>query len=470
MALFDVVIPTAGRPTLGRMLRALESQQPRPAEVIVVDDRELGRGPAAARNAGWRRARAEWVAFLDDDVEVPEGWTAALERDLRHLPSAVAGSQGRIQVPLAGARPTDWERQVKGLERARWATADIAYRRSALRRVGGFDERFRRAYREDADLALRMLDAGYLLVRGERTSFHPVPPADRWISLRRQVGNQDDPLMDRLHGRHWRLRAGAPAGRRPAHLLTTALAIAATGWFLAGRRRDAGAAGLGWAALTADFAWSRFAPGPRTRDELLTLALTSPLIPPLAAYHWLRGRWRWRKAQRLPAAVLFDRDGTLLEDVPYNADPEKVRPLPEAREALDRLRSRGIRLGLISNQSGVARGLISSAGAEAVMARTVELLGPFDHIAYCPHAPGAGCDCRKPAPGLVLEAAAALGVQPGECLVVGDIGSDVAAARAAGARALLVPTAVTRREEVAAAPAAVRSLGEAVDSILGRAS
>lgn len=468
-ALFDVVIPTTGRPSLERLVRTLESQEPRPGRVIVVDDGELGRGPAAARNAGWRQASAEWVAFLDDDVEVGPQWTAALARDLRGQPPGVAGSQGRIEVPLPSRRPTDWERQIRGLETARWATADMAYRRSALGRLGGFDERFRRAYREDADLALRMLDAGYLLVHGRRRSFHPVPAADRWVSLRRQAGNQDDPLMSRLHGRDWRLRAGASRGRRPAHLLTAALGLGAATLLLAGRRRDAAAAALGWTALTADFAWSRFAPGPRTAGELATVGLTSPLIPPLATYHWLRGLWRWRKAQKLPAAVLFDRDGTLLDDVPYNADPERVRPLPGAREALDRLRSRGIALGLISNQSGVGRGLIPAAGAEAVMSRTVELLGPFDHVAYCPHAPEAGCDCRKPAPGLVLGAASALGVHPDQCLVIGDIGADVEAARAAGARALLVPNGVTRPEEVAAAPAVARSLSEAVDMVLGRA-
>src|ERR687885_130646 len=101
-------------------------------------------------------------------------WCAALERDLSELPWDVAGSQGRVRVPLPrGRRPTDWERNVAGLERARWATADMAYRRSVLEELGGFDERFPRAYREDADLALRAIAAGYSLVRGTRTVDHP---------------------------------------------------------------------------------------------------------------------------------------------------------------------------------------------------------------------------------------------------------------------------------------------------------
>jgi D-glycero-D-manno-heptose 1,7-bisphosphate phosphatase len=147
-------------------------------------------------------------------------------------------------------------------------------------------------------------------------------------------------------------------------------------------------------------------------------------------------------------AVLFDRDGTLVHDVPYNADPDLVAPVDDAREVLDALRSAGVRVGVVSNQSGIARGLITPAQLDAVNARVSELLGPFDTWQVCPHGSTDGCACRKPAPGLVLAAAAALGVDPSECVVVGDIGADVGAALAAGARAVLVPTPVTRSEEV----------------------
>ncbi|MEJ7704730.1 MAG: glycosyltransferase [Geodermatophilaceae bacterium] len=148
---------------------------PRAAEVIVVDDRtgarptrprrpttlrvlrSRGRGPAAARNIGWRHARSEWVAFLDDDVLPDLDWWKALAADLADLPADVAGSQGILRVPLPADRPpTDWERGTAGLATSRWITADMAYRRDALAAVGGFDERFLRAFREDADLALRV--------------------------------------------------------------------------------------------------------------------------------------------------------------------------------------------------------------------------------------------------------------------------------------------------------------------------
>ncbi|MGR6318359.1 HAD-IIIA family hydrolase [Micromonospora soli] len=167
-------------------------------------------------------------------------------------------------------------------------------------------------------------------------------------------------------------------------------------------------------------------------------------------------------------AVLLDRDGTLIEDVPYNGDPEKVRPVPGAREALDRLRAAGLRLAVVTNQSGLARGCFTERQMRAVHARVEELLGPFDHWAVCPHDDGDRCACRKPAPGLVHAAARALGTVPRRCVLVGDIGRDMAAALAAGATGLLVPTPVTRGEEVAEAPAVARDLAAAVDEILRR--
>jgi histidinol-phosphate phosphatase family protein len=168
----------------------------------------------------------------------------------------------------------------------------------------------------------------------------------------------------------------------------------------------------------------------------------------------------------LPQLVLFDRDGTLVHDVPYNGDPEKVQPVLGAVEALRRLRERGIAIGIVSNQSGIARGLLTVDDVEAVTERVEELLGPFDTRQYCPHGPDDGCRCRKPAPGMVLDAAADVGVPPSECAVIGDIGSDVSAALAAGARAILVPTPVTRRDEVVTAPEVAHDLGEAVDLLL----
>jgi HAD superfamily hydrolase (TIGR01662 family) len=102
-----------------------------------------------------------------------------------------------------------------------------------------------------------------------------------------------------------------------------------------------------------------------------------------------------------------------------------------------------------------------------VNARVDELFGGFDVWAVCPHAEDDGCDCRKPAPGMVLDAAARLGVPAEALAVVGDIGSDVRAAEAAGARGVLVPTAQTLPEEVERAPLVARDLAHAVRLVLG---
>ncbi|MBI4899559.1 MAG: HAD family hydrolase [Actinobacteria bacterium] len=173
---------------------------------------------------------------------------------------------------------------------------------------------------------------------------------------------------------------------------------------------------------------------------------------------------------RPPKAVLFDRDGTLVVDVPFNGDPQLVEPMPGAAEALARLRHEGIRVGVISNQSGVGLGLISHQQLAAVNARVQALLGPFNVVLSCPHRPEDGCACRKPAPGMVLDACRLLGVMPRTALVVGDIGTDMAAAAEAGAQAVLVPTSVTRPEEVASAPRVARTLAEVVDLVCGARS
>jgi len=491
-----IVVPTIGRPSLRRLLDSLcRSAGPRFDALVIVDDRpgdrpplELtghapwlagrltvprsgGYGPAAARNVGWRSVRADWVVFLDDDVQVSADWLADLAADLASAEPDVAGVQGRVAVPLPGwRRPTDWERGTACLASGKWITADMAYRRSALAEAGGFDERFRRAFREDSDLALRVGGAGHVLAAGRRQINHPVRLAPWDASLRQQRGNADDALMRRLHGPGWYERAEAPVGRRVRHLLITGCAVAAA-CGAAGRRKAALVAGAGWVLGTAEFACARIRPGPRDRDELARMLATSLAIPPAAVWYRARGAVRHRHATtwgaRPPvAAVLVDRDGTIVHDVPYNGDPELVAPMPAAREALDRLRAAGLPVGVISNQSGIGRGLIDERQLAAVNARVEQLLGPFAVWQVCPHLKSDRCACRKPRPGLLIAAAQALRIPVDRCAVIGDIGSDVQAARAVGAIGVLVPTAQTRRAELAAASIVRPTLGAAVDYLL----
>lgn len=171
----------------------------------------------------------------------------------------------------------------------------------------------------------------------------------------------------------------------------------------------------------------------------------------------------------VPRAVFLDRDGTLVRDVPYNGDPRRVEPLPTVIEALALLRARAIPLAVVTNQSGVARGVLTTAQVEAVNRQVEQRVGPIDVWVVCPHGPAEGCSCRKPRPGMILEAAQRLGVDPGACALIGDIGADIQAGHAAGCRTVIVPTAVTLHEEIDAAPEIAGTLLEAVHLLLGAA-
>lgn len=167
-----------------------------------------------------------------------------------------------------------------------------------------------------------------------------------------------------------------------------------------------------------------------------------------------------------PAAILFDRDGTLIVDVPYNDDERRVVPMPTAIAAVRRARRAGCRVGVITNQSGIARGLVSRAALERIHDRVAQTFGSFDVWRVCPHGPDEGCACRKPAPGMVRSAAAELGVSPERIVVIGDIAADVDAAEAAGASGILVPTPRTLPDEVSRASRVAATLDEAVAAAL----
>ena len=141
----------------------------------------------------------------------------------------------------------------------------------------------------------------------------------------------------------------------------------------------------------------------------------------------------------MPRAVLFDRDETIVVDVPFNGDPDKVEPGAErAGSCSTGCAPRVLPLAVVSNQSGIGRGLLTAEAVDAVNRKIDELLGPFAGFFVCPHAPEDACECRKPKPKLILDAARALGVDPACCVVVGDRESDVEAARNAGAIPLKV--------------------------------
>jgi histidinol-phosphate phosphatase family protein len=148
-------------------------------------------------------------------------------------------------------------------------------------------------------------------------------------------------------------------------------------------------------------------------------------------------------------AVFLDKDGTLIENVPYNVDPVRIRMLPGAAEGLEALHAAGYRIIVVSNQSGIARGYFAENALGAVENRLREMLAqigvPLAGFYYCPHHPegvdlryAIVCWCRKPQPGLLFQAAADLEIDLRQSWLIGDILDDVEAGRRAGCKTILL--------------------------------
>lgn len=149
------------------------------------------------------------------------------------------------------------------------------------------------------------------------------------------------------------------------------------------------------------------------------------------------------------AAIFLDKDGTLVEDVPYNVDPARIRIYPEVVSALTEFSMQGYKLLVVSNQAGIAQGYFDAAAVEHAGAKLIRMLGEagvkIEGFYYCPHHPegtesgyAVQCDCRKPQPGLLLRAARDHRIDLAASWMVGDILNDVEAGKRAGCRAVLV--------------------------------
>lgn len=150
--------------------------------------------------------------------------------------------------------------------------------------------------------------------------------------------------------------------------------------------------------------------------------------------------------------VLLDRDGTIIVDKHYLHDPDGVELLPGAAEGLKRMQDMGYRLAVLTNQSGVSRGYYDEASVHACNERMEELLAGhnvrIDGVYYCPHSPDDGCDCRKPATGLMDQAVEVHGFDPREAVMIGDKKADMGVGRNSGAKTILVRTGKGAEQEV----------------------
>lgn len=317
----SVVIPTYRRPEmLDRCIQALLHQQDVPGDieivVVVVDDARTPvskgmicdylvasgllrvrylhpptgtRGPAAARNAGWRVARGTVIAFTDDDTIPDPRWLA---EGLCAMRSGIAAAWGRVVVPMPPA-PTDAERNIGGLHEAEFVTANCFVRRDALLRVGGFDERFERAWREDSDLYFSLLGAG-LEVRPVAAAvvIHPVRDAPAATSIHRHRNLLFDALLYKKHPRLYRAKIAAGPPRLYYAIVLCMLGLLAG--FVAGLPALSLAGALGWFALSGCLAVRRLRGVSRHWLNVTDIVLSSILIPFVAVYWRLAGAWRYR--------------------------------------------------------------------------------------------------------------------------------------------------------------------------------
>lgn len=309
----SVVVPTYRRPELlQRCLDALLAQCDIAAsdyEVVVADDGSHGatrrlvrerargpvrvrylntkqrRGPAAARNLGWRAARAPVIAFTDDDCIPDPHWLSAA---LAGFSEDVVGVWGKVIVPVPD-RPTDYEREVSRLEHAQGITANCLYLRRTLERLGGFDERFTTAWREDTDLFFSVIKHdGRVAHVPQAVVVHPVRAAPWGVSLRLQRKSMFNALLYKKHPRlfHERIQRGPP-WRYYANTAAL-LAMAAAGGAMAV------AALFVWVATVGSFLADRLRGSSRRPAHVLEMLVTSVLIPPMAVYWRLYGAFKFR--------------------------------------------------------------------------------------------------------------------------------------------------------------------------------
>lgn len=247
------------------------------------------RGPAAARNAGWRATQAPIIAFTDDDTVPERDWLLEGARAMRFHRVAVSG---RVVVPLDDA-PTDHARNTAGLESAEFVTANAFVGRRALEQMGGFDERFRRAWREDSDLHFSLLSrCGPVGWAPKAVVVHPVRRVPWGASISQQANVAFDALLFKKHPHLFRQKVR----RRPPwhYLVIVVSALASLGCAVA---QAFGAAGL-LAALALGtvlgFAGHRLRGTARTPSHVAEMLVTSAVIPFAAVYWRLVGSWRFK--------------------------------------------------------------------------------------------------------------------------------------------------------------------------------
>ena len=294
---YEVVVADddAGNPGAERTLAivavraAAHRARPASAPLVRVVPVTATQGPAGARNAGWRASDARVIAFTDDDTIPDRAW---LEEGLRYLATGYDAFGGAIRMPLPD-RPTDYERDAAGLSTAEFATANCFVARSALEQVGGFDERFTSAWREDSDLHFALMEAGYRVGQSDRSFVtHPIRPASFGVSIGQQRKVLFDVLLFKKHRQLYRSRIlRGPPWSYYVNVVALAIAVGAA---LAGLPTLPAVASLVWFATTLRFALRRLNGTSRAWSHVVEMLWTSMAIPPLALWWRAVGSVRFR--------------------------------------------------------------------------------------------------------------------------------------------------------------------------------
>ena len=318
--LVSIVVATCDRPhLLSHCLASLISQRFDPSrfEIIVVDDRPNSctrdiatdwamhakrsglkltylpsngpHGLAAARNRGWRAARGAVIAFTNDDTVARVDW---LKNGWNAFDKDVQAVWGRVVIPYSNAQG-EYERHPNARERTEFAGANCFCRKQALEDMGGFDERFELAWREDADLYFRLLNRSERIVHAPSAVMtHPLRPTSWLDTLRRQKKALSDALLYKKHPRLYRQKI-----HRGTHWDRYLIVAALLSFFIAlgmGALNAAIGAAAAWLGLTGWFSAERFLSSPNTVRHVAETIAASVLIPPLAVFWRLTGAVKFR--------------------------------------------------------------------------------------------------------------------------------------------------------------------------------
>ena len=251
------------------------------------------KGPAAARNKGWRASKGELILFTDDDCIPAEKWVSFFWKMYTQQQRKIAAFTGGIIVPHNGKRPTDHERNTIALEKADFVTANCAVTKEALEKVNGFDEAFKMAWREDSDLEFKLLNAGIVIPHVEEAAvFHPVRKTKWGVSLRDQKKSMFNALLYKKYPELYKKRIN----RRPVWLyygIILLACISATAAFLKSFSIAVGAL-LGWILLVTYFTAKRLSGASLSLSHITEMIVTSMLIPFLSVYWTLYGSYKYK--------------------------------------------------------------------------------------------------------------------------------------------------------------------------------